>query len=188
MSQQLQATLRSAAEGDPQAWRTLVEAYSSRVYGLIFRQTGRGDLAEEITQATFVQVVEKLPAYQEQGKFEAWLFRVAINLLRDEQRRNMRQPKAADPEAMAEQWMAKGEDGPVQTLLTGERQEMIRQAVSQLPEADRQILHLRYTADLGYSEIAEILQEPLGTVLARGHRALKKLKEKLEGSEANPRP
>ncbi len=84
-------TLRAAIEGDQSAWRELVESYSGRVYGLLLRQCRNAELAEEITQATFVKIVSKLPDYDEQGRFEWWLFRIAINRLRDEMRRRKRQ-------------------------------------------------------------------------------------------------
>jgi RNA polymerase sigma-70 factor (ECF subfamily) len=60
---------------------------------------------------------------------------------------------------------------------------MLRRAVARLPEADQQILTLRHTAGLSFAQIAETLGEPLGTVLARGHRALAKLKKLIEKQE-----
>ena len=61
-----------------------------------------------------------------------------------------------------------------------EQIELLRRAVAHLSEADQQILHLRHTAGLSYVQIAETLNEPLGTVLARGHRALGKLRQTLK--------
>ena len=56
---------------------------------------------------------------------------------------------------------------------------LVQAAVKELNEADRQIIYLRHTAGLTFSQIAESLEQPLGTVLARGHRALKKLRKML---------
>jgi RNA polymerase sigma-70 factor (ECF subfamily) len=184
------STLQAAAAGDQDAWRRLVAAYSGRVYGLIARQCGDGELAEEITQATFVTVVGKLAEYVEQGRFEAWLFRIALNRLRDEMRRRKRQATATDfaelpPEAVGGQAMPRRSDSPTaeQHLLDKERADLLHQAMAKLNEADREVLHMRYTADLGYQQIAEALDQPLGTVLARGHRALKKLRALLAKDE-----
>ncbi|MAE60730.1 MAG: hypothetical protein CMJ49_05145 [Planctomycetaceae bacterium] len=177
--------LRAAATGDADAWRKLIDRHSGRVYGLIYRQCGDRELAEEICQATFVRVLDKLDGYQEQGKLEAWLCRIALNLLRDEMRRRKRQAAPTDfgatpPEALG----ATGrEDGPSDRLEAAERAEQLRRAVATLPEADRELLSLRYTAELSYQQIAEMLGQPLGTVLARGHRALKKLKAILDTAE-----
>ena len=103
MTMELEQTLTAASKGDHDAWRRLIDAYSGRVYGLIFSRCRNSELAEEITQATFAKVVSKLGDYQEQGRFESWLFRIAMNQFRDELRRSKRQARAA---ALA----AKGED------------------------------------------------------------------------------
>jgi RNA polymerase sigma factor (sigma-70 family) len=96
----LNVTLAQAAQGDEESWRQIVHLYTDRVYGLIYRQCHDQDLAAEITQATFVQVVQRLGDYHEQGRFEPWLFRIAINRLRDEMRRRRRQarPMAMQPQ------------------------------------------------------------------------------------------
>jgi RNA polymerase sigma-70 factor (ECF subfamily) len=181
MDQALDQTLRQAAEGDNRAWRRLIDAFSGRVYGLLFRQCSNPELAEELTQATFVKVAGELADYEEQGRFEAWLFRIAMNQLRDEMRRRGRQAVSVDfdqtpPETIG--GTIRDQD-PSAPMARREREAQLRQAVARLPEPDQRILHMRYTAELSFARIAEILDEPLGTVLARGHRALKKLREML---------
>lgn len=164
----------------------------------MFRQCGDRDLAEELTQATFVRVVTHLGKYQEQGRFEPWLFRIAMNHLRDEMRRRKRQAKSMDMSPASERADAAGEGngewGGVQAHLVGDddasdplaamsREEQIqgvRDAVAQLGEADREILYMRHTAGLTFTQIAESLEQPLGTVLARAHRAVAKLKKLLK--------
>lgn len=192
----LARTLSAAASGDGAAWTGLVSAYSGRVFGLLVKQCGDRDLAEELTQATFVKVVEKLPdtsGYEERGKFEPWLFRIAMNKLRDEMRRRKRQARPTDMSPGADREDSPnpaagmtaepreggaGED-PVDRLDRAEQIEQMRQAIAELPEADQEILHLRHTAGLSFAQIAETLEQPLGTVLARGHRALGKLKKRM---------
>jgi len=185
MDEALDGTLAAASAGDEGAWRKLIEAYSGRVYALLLRQCGDGELAEEITQATFVKVVNKLGDYHESGRFEAWLFRIAINRLRDEMRRRKRHAANVDfagtpPEAIG--YAGPGDAGPDASALQAEQYDALHRAIASLPEADRELLHLRYTAELSYQQIAETLEQHLGTVLARGHRALKKLKAMLADS------
>ncbi len=182
MEPSLDATLAAAADGDEQAWRHIVDTYAGRVYGVVFRQCGDRELSEEITQDTFVKVVTKLGDYNETGRFEAWLFRIATNRLRDEIRRRKRQANPVDfsatpPEALGYQ----DEDpaSPDAPLLTAESNSQLAAAIAELSEADQQILNLRYVGELSYQQIADTLDQPLGTVLARGHRALKKLKTRL---------
>lgn len=182
-------TLRLAAGGDDAAWRQLVETFSRRVYALLVHQCHDRDLAEELTQATFVKLFDQLrrKGYREQGKFEAYLFRIAMNHLRDEMRRRKRQARTTDMSPAATS--GRSEDGsltfaaasteaqPLQRMQHDEQVRKLREAIATMSEADRQVLHLRHTAGLAFAEIAETLDQPLGTVLARAHRALKKLKD-----------
>jgi RNA polymerase sigma-70 factor (ECF subfamily) len=177
MDQSLEPTLWAAAGGNASAWRQIVESFSPRVFGLIFRQCGDRELAEEITQATFVQVVRRLDRYREQGRFEAWLFRIALNRLRDEMRRRRRQAIPVDLAGTPPEALGVSDESPVDAAMERDEQnEVLHAAVAQLNESEQQLLHLRYTAELGFAQIAETLDQPLGTVLARHHRTLRKLK------------
>ena len=181
MTDSIDATIAAAKEGDENAWRKIVESYSHRVFGLIFRHCGNAELAEEITQVTFVKIAQKLGGYQEDGKFDAWLFCIAVNHLRDEMRRQKRQAKPTDFDTVPKYVSAytRQEPPPDARMQSLEDNDLLAAAIARLPEADQQIIDLRYSAGLSYAEIAETLGQPLGTVLARGHRALKKLKEML---------
>ncbi len=200
----LSAVLTAAGRGDQTAWRVLVAEYGRRVYGLLVQQCGDHDLAEELTQMTFVTLVEKLGnhddagSYREQGKFEPWLFRVATNKLRDEQRRRQRQARTIDlspaasrhdqPDtAPAGEHAVHARPGtqtfggnPADLAQHHEQLQRLQRLVQQLPEQDRQVLELRHTAGLSFAQIADTLEQPLGTVLARAHRATAKLRKQLD--------
>lgn len=181
----LAALLAAAAGGDEVAWRGIVDTYVSRVFALIRSQCGDSDLAEEITQSTFCTVAAKLREYQEVGRFESWLFRIAMNRLRDEMRRRKRHASpmeevpmatlAANPAVPSEQ---RGADAATAKVL--------REAIGSLNEADREIINLRHVGGLSFKQLADALNEPLGTLLARHHRALKKLRDYLEDRGVNP--
>ncbi len=199
----LDQLLRRAGRGDQQAWQTLVEMYSRRVYGLLLKQCGDRELAEEITQETFVKVVSHIDRYHEQGKFEPWLFRIAMNRLRDEMRRRKRQARPMDMssgrgdenegsgaglswQAVQDKIVDRDEmaiGDPFDMASRKEQVELLKEAIAKLSDADREILYLRHTAGLRFAEIAEVLEQPLGTVLARGHRALGKLRKLLTQME-----
>jgi len=121
----------------------------------------------------FVTIAENLTAgnYTEQGRFESWLFRVAANRVRDEARRRKRHAVPTDPAAMPE---PTGHDAPAHDP---DRFTALRDALEQLSGADRTIIELRHHAGLGFKEIAACLNEPVGTLLARHHRALRKLRD-----------
>ncbi len=180
--QPLEDLLERAADGDEDAWRQILDRYASRVYGLLRAQCGNTDLAEEITQSTFCTIVTKLGKYTEQGRFESWLFRIAMNRLRDEMRRRSRHAINIEEESLiglagpapAEQDPADADDPDLHRL---------RRAMQRLPEADRQIIQLRHHGELSFRQIAEVLGQPVGTVLARQHRALKKLRDMMGADE-----
>jgi len=205
----VEQVLRQAAQGDAGAWRLLVESYGPRVYGLLVNQCRDKDLAEELTQAAFVKVVRKINhsqgGYKEIGRFDAWLFRIAMNGLRDEMRRRKRQARPTDmgPGATSgrdEQtgaWSAVQQSvisggpnpsvDPAEQAIKAEQIQRLQMAIQRLSPADQEIIHLRHSAGLSFAQIADSLDQPLGTVLSRGHRALGKLKKLMTTDTTEPR-
>jgi len=175
--------LTRAARGDAEAWRAIVQAYTPRLYALALRSCRDRELAEEVTQATFVKAVQAVGTYREQGKFEAWLFRIAMNHLRDEWRRQGRRAAQGEEALRGVATGGAGSD-PASSSENAEELGRVVLAVAEMPEADRQVLYLRYTASLSFVQIARALRRPLGTVLARHHRALGKLRKHLAGGQA----
>lgn len=173
--------LQRAAEGDERAWQSIVDAYASRVFSLIRSQCGSADLAEEITQSTFCTMAAKIGQYDEVGKFEQWLFRIAMNRLRDEMRRRKRQANPVEHDTLAA-LMGAGPTAGEQSTVDPAIIRALRKALAQLSDADQQIIYLRHCGELSFKQIAEMLDQPLGTVLARHHRALKKLRELMDRS------
>lgn len=172
--QELHEHIVAAADGDEIAWRYIVDVYAHRVFALIRSKCANEDLAEEITQSTFCTIAQKLPEYTETGKFEAWLFRIAMNRLRDEMRRRKRHAVPMENEMIG---VLSGGISDVQHDEESAHEiQRLRWAVRQLSTSDQDIIHMRHSAGMSYRQIAEVLGEPLGTVLARQHRALKKLR------------
>ena len=188
-SADLAPLLRAAAAGDQAAWREIVSLYSRRVFALARSRCRNSDVAEEITQSVFATIAMKLGAgeYAERGRFESWIFRVAANRIRDHIRRVKRRPEAAGSDQLdAHPAPPTPPESPELTRL--------RLAMDSLTDADREIVELRHHGGLSFKQIADSLNEPLGTLLARHHRALRKLRDMLEGTpaaaetDAGPRP
>jgi len=194
MSDGLDATLRAASRGETAAWRILVEQYAPRVFGLLRSRCGDPDLAEELTQSAFCTVAEKLGSdqaggYVEQGHFESWLFQIAMNRLRDEMRRRKRQAVGTgndDNNELLTNREDNRETGGIKSFDKHDDQQArfhaLRIAMEQLSTADREVIELRHMGGLSYKQIAAVLDEPIGTILARQHRALRKLKGLLHES------
>lgn len=170
-------TLQAARGGDPSAWRFLVDRYSRRMFGLVYARCRSVEISEEVTQSVFATVATKLIAgeYTDEGRFEAWIFRIAINRLRDRIRKERRRPDVPAGDGLEE--LAQTDARPSEE---GRDHKKLRHALEQLSESDREIVTLRHHGGLSFKQMSELLDEPLGTLLARHHRALKKLKELIE--------
>jgi len=179
-SQETIEVLRLAAEGDQNAWRLIIERFGPRVFGLLRAQCGDSELAEELTQSTFCTVAQKLDSYNEFGRFEAWVFRIGMNRLRDEMRRRKRQ--ATPMESPILTGLAGPSEAPQSPYDASDKKRLF-EALEELSAPDRHIIDLRHTASMSFKQISDLLDEPVGTLLARHHRALKKLKQLMDSSQ-----
>lgn len=177
----LAGLLEAASGGDEAAWRDVIGLYGRRVYALIKSRCRNESLAEELTQSVFATVATKLGQgqYTEQGKFESWLFRIAMNRVRDEARRAKHRPVPVDP--------ATFNDRPQQLAVESQdpsKIDALRDAIKLLPDSDQEVVVLRHHGGMSFKAISELLEEPVGTLLARHHRALRKLKQILESGQS----
>jgi RNA polymerase sigma-70 factor (ECF subfamily) len=178
---ELASVLLRAGAGDQAAWEDLVGRYARRIFALAHSRCHDADMADEITQSVFVTVAQKLGSgqYTERGRFESWLFRVAMNRLRDEIRRIRRHASPTEPRTFSALPAADRAD-EVEDLGA------LRRAMDHLSRADREVVELRHHGQLTFRQMAELTGEPLGTLLARHHRALRKLRELIEQSADLP--
>lgn len=185
MDERLDALIPRARLRDAEALTQLVELLGPRVFGLLFRLIGSRDVAEELTQETFVRMVRMIHRFEPTGSLEGWVFRIAANLARDRGRLRKRRGLPQSLDTLNEDEKRIGTKGvapqadPSQAMELDERRCSLERALQALPDADREILVLRHFGNLQFREIAELLDMPLGTALARSHRALLKLRERL---------
>lgn len=171
------------------AFDALVERYASRLYGYFYRLTGRRADAEDLLQDLFVRLVRMIGQYEHDGRFESWLFRIATNLLRDRVRRAKSSRQVAlpsDPSGEEGDQLARRADfgaaAPGDRLGQAESLDRLQRALAELPEAERTVILLRHFSGMSFREIAEMMETPIGTALARAHRGLGHLRE-LMGDE-----
>lgn len=182
----LDALLQKARLRDADALHELVQAYSARVFGLLFRLTASRETAEDLTQETFLRVVRTIEEYDHSGRFEAWLFRIAANLARDHARKNKRRGPQLSLQAPDKDDAGGGleiadvrHDEPAAGIEQRELGQRLNEGLARMSEMDREILLLRHFSELSFKEIADLLRIPLGTALARAHRALQRLKDEM---------
>ena len=186
----LASVIKRAQELDHSAFEELVDRYSSRLYGFLYRLTGCREDAEDLVQEVFVRVVRMIVKYEDDGRFDAWLFRIATNLVRDRIRRSKRRPAPAslDPEEHAAGSQPGGSranidaphPSPSRTIELTEDADRLQTAITRLPDAEREVVLLRHYARMTFSQIADAMGTPMGTALARAHRGLAKLRTWME--------
>lgn len=177
--------LRRAARREADALCRLVELYGPRVYGMLYRLTGSRDTADDLLQETFVRVTQSIGEYQHDGRFEAWLFRIAANLVRDRSRKVRRRGPTASletdsGEAGGLEPRASDELSPARGIEGREEQEKLAACLAKLSPPEQEIIVLRHYSGLSFREIGELLGIPVGTALARAHRALIRLRAEFE--------
>ena len=180
--QRLREAIAGAQAGESWAFEALLGAYGPRLYGYFFRAVGSHHDAEDLLSEISLRLVGRLGAYDDRGRFEPWLFRIAANLVRDRIRRLRTGPPPASLSADDGSGTSLGErlagddvsadEGLTRTEASGE----LAAALSRLDELTRQMIILRHYGELSYREIAGICECPVGTVLARVHRGMKALR------------
>lgn len=172
---QSDACVAEAAKSDPQAFGELYERYYGRVYSYAYHRLGDVADAEDVTALVFMKALESLPSYQSRGcSFAPWIFRIARNAVIDQYRRKRKQVTldGVDHESR---------DGdPVGNVLGRERREELRRLVSHLSAEQRDVVLMRYAADLTFAEIADVLNKNEAAVRMLLHRGLRKMKAVLD--------
>ena len=174
-----EALVLAAAKGDERAYGKLVSIYQARLYNFVRSMVRNPELAEDITQESFVKAYFSLSKLQNPKSFKSWLFRIANNNTLDYLRK--KRLAAVDTDESVRESYVDGRS-PEKGALEDERTMHIRTALMKLKEDQRSILVMCDLQGLSYAEIAEALKIPFGTVQSRIFYARKKLKEFLDES------
>ena len=177
------AAVDAVLAGDRDAFRVLVDREAAAVIRACHRVLGDIHEAEDAAQEAFVTAFQSLAAWRGDGPFGAWLTRIAVRIaLRRAQRR--REVTWIDPLQPASAIDLPGGPDPAATTLSVERAATVRAAVAKLDEPYREVVALRFFADLSLDEIASQTGRPLGTVKTHLHRGLLRLRGAVDGSLA----
>jgi RNA polymerase sigma-70 factor (ECF subfamily) len=189
-SQTDQEVVAQARDGREAAYRELIRRYERPVFSLILRMVRDRQLAEDLSQETFIKALNAIGSYRPEFKFSSWIFKIANNAAIDHLRRREVDtlsldgaPNATsqeDIEATALQVGDKGET-PLAELEARELGTAIERAIGQLRPEYRSCILLRHVEGLAYEEIAQLLDLPLGTVKTYIHRARHELRGMLAG-------
>ena len=178
---------------DPDLFAELVHRYERELFSYLRRYLGDAEMAEDAFQAAFLQVHLKCQQFEPGRAVRPWLYTIATNQAIDLQRRSRRhrmvsldRSAGADGEDVGKllDLLTSRELAPTAQLNADERRTWLHQAVEQLPQGLRDVIHLVYFQDLKYREAAESLNIPVGTVKSRMHAAVAKLTEAWNQSQS----
>jgi RNA polymerase sigma-70 factor (ECF subfamily) len=173
--------LRLIAGAQENALGELYDRYSRLVYSMALNALGEAAMAEEVAQDVFLRIWQKAGTYRsEQGKVMTWIASIAryraIDVIR---RQNVRLEGNRVAWASEETFDLPHPSNVEDEVESSQRGQRVRVAMARLPEAQQQVLAYAYFQGYSHSEIAEILNEPLGTVKTRIRLAMEKLRQVL---------
>ncbi|MDX1631548.1 MAG: RNA polymerase sigma factor [Thermoanaerobaculia bacterium] len=161
-------------DGDLARLSILFDRHHRRLFGYCFNFVRDRTAAEDLVQEVFVRMLKYRHSYREQGRFEAWMFRMARNVCLDHvDRRGIEIPVEEIPREADES----PEAGPDAVAAGREELRILERALGRLPEEKRDLLLLARFGSLTYDEIAETLGCTVGALKVRVHRALKQLED-----------
>ncbi len=177
--------LGRAAAGDSRAFELLVERHADRVFGLTLRLVGDRQLAEEVTQDTFLRLSRSLETLRVERTIAGWLRTVAVNLCRDAWRRQHARPWQSSSDDPDQFEITDRTPNPEQRAQIREALGVAEEALLMLPDEQRLVVVLRYVWGCSYAEIAEDQHCSEGTVASRLHRGLRAFAEAMETKGAD---
>jgi RNA polymerase sigma-70 factor, ECF subfamily len=171
--------------GEEAAWRQLVNGHARRVFALIYRLVQRSDQAEDLTQEVFIKVLRGLAGFRgTPDAFKAWLATLARNQAIDHWRKGGADRAQLTVENEILDSLPATDPDPEDAVYQEERARLLREGVRVLPKELRLPLMLRDLDGLGYDEIAQVLDLPLGTIKSRINRARLELARRMAGLRA----
>ena len=170
--------LRSIQGGDQHAVAALYDRYSGAAYGLAFRITNDGTLAEDVVQDAFVSVWKQAARFDtSRGQVKSWLLTIVHHKAIDAVRRRSNRRERALPEGPDDFVAAYGR--PHEETSASMDADAVRAAVRLVPEDQRRTIEMAYFEGLTHMEIAERMKVPLGTVKSRLRIGLEKMRDSL---------
>jgi len=179
-------------EGDPRArdnaYKRLLSKYRNQIYSLILKIVHNSEEVEDLVQESFSKAFNSIANFNKEYAFSTWLYRIATNSSIDYLRKRRLKTfsidnpiKSKDDEYYVE--IPDSREEPGKNVMQSQRDQLVRDAIAQLPSKYRVVIEMRHLQELAYEEIAEELGLPLGTVKAHIFRAremlYKMLREKL---------
>ncbi len=177
LDNQIKSLCRRVKKADKNAASELLKIYYADIYSYLRRLCGSRHDAEDLTQQTFLKVWSSLDGFAGRSKFSTWLYRIAHNTYIDWRRKN-----TANVQSNTDRWWQECIDknsGPFVDVAESQLAQQLYEAVDQLDEDKKHVVHLHYYQGLSIRETAKVLNIATSTVKYRLREVMKILKDKL---------
>ncbi len=173
--------------GDARAFEAVYERHSGAAFSLAYRMVGRGNVAEDVVQEAFLSIWRSGARYERaRGSVRTWVLGIVHHRAIDQLRRSSVHSKRRASDEGLEERLESGERTDVEVARRDEAQ-AIRTAMESLPPEQSHVIELAYFGGFTHTEIADILETPVGTVKGRMRLGLDKLRGSLRMLEMQPR-
>ena len=175
-------------EGNSQSFEVLINKHKNKIYAFILSKIRNKDLAEDIFQDTFIKVINSLQKgkYNEEGKFLPWVMRIANNLVIDYFRKAKKMRTIAPTNDFdIFDVLQDGEKNIEDNLVNNQIHKDLRKLIEHLPENQKEVLKMRYYAELSFKEISESTGVSINTALGRMRYALINLRKLIDSNQVD---
>ena len=175
------ALVQAYINGNNHAFDILLDRYQNKLFSYIYFLVRDKDLADDVFQETFVKAIVMMQQkrYVFSGKFSSWIMRIAhnhvIDLFRQEKKMNVLSIESGESSMNVEKNMI--EDNVESVIVCQQTREEVKRMIEMLPQAQREIVYMRYYQELSFKEIADILDISINTALGRMRYALMNLRK-----------
>lgn len=166
--------LVAEAQANPGMFAGLYDRFVQPVYRYLYRQTRNQADAEDLTAQTFLAALESLPRYQEEGHFAAWLFAIARSKAMNYFRTGQPQVPLESLEELS------GEGDLLGRVVKNGELAQLSALIEALNQGERELIYLRYVADLSFSEMAVVLKKTEGAIKKALYRLQTRLQSQME--------
>lgn len=175
-------------QGNPKSFEVLIQKHKNKIYAFILSKIRNKDLAEDIFQETFIKVINSLQKgkYNEEGKFLPWVMRIANNLVIDYFRKAKKMRTIAPTNDFdIFDILEDGERNIEDNLVNDQVHKDLRKLIEYLPEDQKEVLKMRYYAELSFKEISESTGVSINTALGRMRYALINLRKLIDSNQVD---
>ncbi|MCX7842906.1 MAG: sigma-70 family RNA polymerase sigma factor [Clostridia bacterium] len=169
--------IEKCLKGDQDAFAELVTRYKKLVYSVVCHYIKDAEEANDVAQEVFLRIYKALASYNTQYKFSTWAVKISTNLCLD----ILRKKKVESVPIEEIEVLSREEDTPEKKYLCKERTEVIRRAISKLPEKYRKPIIMYHQEGMSYKDMADKMKEPMSIIKNRLYRARLMLRESISG-------